>query len=261
MKYGVLGSGSANPKVIHDSLLDLISDDPEAVFVIHARRAPQGAVGDVYDFLVDNECKMVSVHRIDDNAPKALLNASVEVVKTEDPAQYSIKRAEMEDRAKEIQQTKMEAARSAQNWQAQQKRERDIALAEQLEVEHQRLLDKLPEWRSEKVAGDERQRIVSYLTTDDVGFSTDELQHAADHRLIVIARKAMLYDEQQGKVKVTEKKLKSIPKVMKPGSKQDGGQVSKKKVDSLRARLRNSKSTRDSLAIAMELRKEQLKQK
>jgi len=37
--------------------------------------------------------------------------------------------------------------------------------------------------------------------------------------------------------------------------------VSKKKVDSLRARLRNSKSTRDSLAIAMELRKEQLKQK
>jgi len=182
-------------------------------------------------------------------------------LKTEDPAQYSIKRAEMEDRAKEIQQTKMEAARSAQNWQAQQKRERDIALAEQLEVEHQRLLDKLPEWRSEKVAGDERQRIVSYLTTDDVGFSTDELQHAADHRLIVIARKAMLYDEQQGKVKVTEKKLKSIPKVMKPGSKQDGGQVSKKKVDSLRARLRNSKSTRDSLAIAMELRKEQLKQK
>ena len=90
MKYGVLGSGSANPKVIHDSLLDLISDDPEAVFVIHARRAPQGAVGDVYDFLVDNECKMVSVHRIDDNAPKALLNASVEVVKTEDPAREII---------------------------------------------------------------------------------------------------------------------------------------------------------------------------
>ena len=85
MKYGIIGSGSANPKVVQDGLLDIVDGDGEATFVIHARRAPQGAVSDVYDFLVDNEVPFDAVHRIDNNAPKALLNCAINVTKTEDP--------------------------------------------------------------------------------------------------------------------------------------------------------------------------------
>lgn len=85
MKYGIIGSGSANPKIVHDGLADIRQSDPEAEFVIHARRAPQGAVGDVYDYLFDNECTVHAVHRIDDNPPKALINLCATVETTDDP--------------------------------------------------------------------------------------------------------------------------------------------------------------------------------
>lgn len=85
MKYGIIGSGSANPKVVQEGLLDITNSDEDATFVIHARRSPQGAVGDVYDFLIDEEVRYDAVHRIDDNAPKILLDRALNITKTEDP--------------------------------------------------------------------------------------------------------------------------------------------------------------------------------
>lgn len=90
MKYGIIGSGSANSKVVQDGLLDITDGDEKASFIIHARRAPQGAVSAVYDFLVDNEMPFDAVHRVDDNAPKALLNYAVNVETTEDPIKTTI---------------------------------------------------------------------------------------------------------------------------------------------------------------------------
>lgn len=85
MKYGIIGSGSANTKLVRDGIADIVESDAEAVFVIHARRAPQGSVGDVYDYLVDNESPFIAIHRIDDNAPKALLNCALSITVSDDP--------------------------------------------------------------------------------------------------------------------------------------------------------------------------------
>ena len=90
MKYGILGSGSANPKVVQDCLADIVSADNDAVFVVHARRKPQGAVGSIYDFLVDNECAFHIVRRVDDNAPKILIEKSRVDQTYDDPAKYII---------------------------------------------------------------------------------------------------------------------------------------------------------------------------
>lgn len=90
MKYGIIGSGSANAKVVQDGLLDITDSDDQASFIIHARRAPQGAVSAVYDFLVDNEMPFDAVHRVDDNAPKALLNCALTIETTEDPIKATI---------------------------------------------------------------------------------------------------------------------------------------------------------------------------
>jgi hypothetical protein len=85
MKYGIVGSGPADPAVVQEGLIDIRSSDPQAIFHIHARRAPQGAVGSVYDYLIDNEVPFVAHTRIDDNAPKMLLDSAVEVIKSDDP--------------------------------------------------------------------------------------------------------------------------------------------------------------------------------
>ena len=83
--YGVLGSGAAPERVVKDGLADINGDD--VVFLIHARRKPQGAVTAVYDFLADNECEFYAYHRVDDNAPKALLELAEVETTTDDPAQ------------------------------------------------------------------------------------------------------------------------------------------------------------------------------
>jgi hypothetical protein len=90
MKYGIIGSGSANTKVVQEGLIDILKSDEDAIFVIHARRAPQGAVSDVYDFLVDHKVPFSAVTRIDDKAPQGLLNFALEVVTNDDPTKTII---------------------------------------------------------------------------------------------------------------------------------------------------------------------------
>lgn len=87
--YGILGSGDAQPKIVIDGLSDVNSED--TVFLIHARRKPQGAVETVYDFLADNEAKFIAHHRVDDLAPKALLAMAQGTKTTDDPAVSIIK--------------------------------------------------------------------------------------------------------------------------------------------------------------------------
>lgn len=91
--YGIVGIGEAKTSVVHEGLADILESDSEATFLIHARKNPQGAIGDVYDFLVDNEVPYVAYTKIDDNSPKILLDSAVEVVKDEDPVSRIIDNA------------------------------------------------------------------------------------------------------------------------------------------------------------------------
>lgn len=90
MKYGIIGSGSATTKVVQEGLIDILKSDEDAVFIIHARRAPQGAVSDVYDFLVDHKVPFNAVTRIDDKAPQGLLNNAMDVATNDDPTKTII---------------------------------------------------------------------------------------------------------------------------------------------------------------------------
>lgn len=90
MKYGIVGSGSANSKVIHEGLKDILKSDPEAVFVIHGRKSPQGSVGDVYDFLVDNECRIHLFSKVDDRVPAPLTDRAMVHEIHDDPLSATI---------------------------------------------------------------------------------------------------------------------------------------------------------------------------
>lgn len=85
MKYGILGSGDATASAVQECLMDIVDSDKDVIFLIHARRKPQGAVPYVYDFIVDNEVDFVSYTRVDDNAPKPLIEGAKESHKTDDP--------------------------------------------------------------------------------------------------------------------------------------------------------------------------------
>ena len=93
----------------------------------------------------------------------------------------------------------------------------------------------------------EKTKLVGYLTRE--GFAQNDVLGASDHRLIVMARKAMLFDELQVSSKAAMKKVAALPKVMKPGASKPQSQVSTEKLQQARARLQKSGSLDDAFAL------------
>lgn len=83
--------------------------------------------------------------------------------------------------------------------------------------EQEKLLAALPDWKDPAKAKDEASAVDGYLHT--AGFSEQERNTISDHRLIVVARKAMLYDQiMKQQAKTTQRVEKLPPKVERPGN-------------------------------------------
>lgn len=118
-------------------------------------------------------------------------------------------------------------------WQLQQKRLGAVAEAKRkaqeqvtadqaeqfktfLQGEQSKLLEKVPTWSDPKVARAEKAKLLSYAQEN--GYSEDELKGVADHRALVLLRKAMLYDAAQKNAPAVRQKIEQAVKTAKPGS-------------------------------------------
>jgi hypothetical protein len=164
-----------------------------------------------------------------------------EALKAEDPYQYMIKKDEYRDAQERVtnieQQRKLVAQEQAQ--QAQQAR------ANFVQQEYSKLVEALPEWNDNKSTI--KQDIQKYATS--VGFQPEEISQLADHRSVLIIKKAMEFDKLTTKVAPKKKAVKKVPKVQKAGrgnSNEDAANdVAKKK----RARLRKSGKQDDAASL------------
>lgn len=86
-----------------------------------------------------------------------------------------------------------------------------------IQTQQQELLAKLPEWKDEKKATVEKNNIRSYLL--DAGFEANEVSNVTDHRSVILARKAMLYDNLMKRAKTAITKVAPLPaKVERSGA-------------------------------------------
>lgn len=168
-------------------------------------------------------------------------------LRTEDPAEYSAKKAEFADRRKAIDEAKRETVNAYQSVTDERKAEQTEAMKKRLEKEHELLLEKLPEWRDQPTAKAERTKLSDYLMNQ--GFTKEDVMGASDHRLILLARKAMLYDDGKSKVAAAKKKVAKVPKVMRPGTPKPQEQAKREKVDKAKSRLQQSGSIDDAMAF------------
>lgn len=82
--------------------------------------------------------------------------------------------------------------------------------------QQQALLAKLPEWKDGAKAKEEAGKIQQYLTSQE--FSAQDIGQLEDHRFIVLARKAMMYDGLMERVGKATKTVAAAPaKVERPG--------------------------------------------
>jgi len=170
------------------------------------------------------------------------------------PAEFSAMKAEFDERRQRIEQVKAEARNTVVKGQEEQSQQYQGWVANHVMEEQQKLLDKLPDWKNAETLQKEQPEITQYLQKE-YGLTTEEIQaissgSAADHRLILIARKAWLYDKQAGNKETAKKKLKVIPqKSMKPGTTKNAATVNQEQVDRARDKLRKSGRLEDAFAV------------
>ncbi len=166
-------------------------------------------------------------------------------LRSEDPTQYAVQRADfarLKERQAEVEAEQRRVYEErVSDWSKQQD-----AL---LKAETEKLLEALPEWKDETKAKDEKAKLVDYVT-QTYGWTDAELGNVTDHRLMLVLRKAMLYDEGQtkGKDKIRDK-VKPAPVVLKPGHRERSPERGPKTaVKRARQTLRKTGRTEDAAA-------------
>lgn len=137
-----------------------------------------------------------------------------------DPTEYVRVRHAWDQRQAQLQQ-----AQAAQHLltQREQYEQAQNAQARALE-EQQKLLTALPDWKDPAKAKAEASAIDGYLRT--AGFSDEERNGLTDHRMVVVARKAMLYDQLQAQqAQATNRVARVPPRSERPGTSQQGQQA------------------------------------
>lgn len=167
-------------------------------------------------------------------------------LREDDPAEYAARKAEHAERRQRIETMKRDAVAAWQQQAGKTTAEQAEILKRHIQAEQAALLEKLPEWRDDAKAKADKAKLADYLLRQ--GFTSEDIMGASDHRLILVARKAMLYDEGKGKVETARKKLAKVPKVMKPGAAKPKEQIDRERLEQLRLKARKSGRLEDAQA-------------
>ena len=171
-----------------------------------------------------------------------------------DPAEYA---ARMADR-----QSRLQRAHKI-NDEMQQTQNKKVLddYSRKVSIEGNRLIDAIPEWSDDKTRTAENRDVRQYLLKMgmqdfeiDGKFENGRLVHPGviDHRAIVLARKAMLFDQARSGTEPKKAKLKSLPKMGagRPKSKADVNDAKRKEI---RGQVRKSGSIDDAAMVIRQL--------
>jgi hypothetical protein len=141
-------------------------------------------------------------------------------LRREDPAEYAAQKRDFDDRAARIKDLKAKGAKAWRDAVASQRTEAETQTAARIAAEKDNLLAAIPDWKDQEKAKVEVGKLTSYLTglPETLAFSPDEIRATTDHRLLVLARKAMLYDASQNKTSAALKRVAKVPKTIKPAA-------------------------------------------
>lgn len=164
------------------------------------------------------------------------------------PDEWAAKRQEVTERRQQLAAYKNQVMQNLQQHRAEQAQSMQQQAQARLVEEASKLLEVVPEWRDEGKAKAEKAALADYLR--GVGFADHDIANASDHRLVAMARKAMLYDQQAKSVNVAKKKVLKVGKsVLKPGAKQTRAEAAQDQMKGLRTNLRKSGRVEDAAAL------------
>ena len=162
----------------------------------------------------------------------------------EDPIEWVRQKEVMRERQEKLGAIQAEQQRLSQVAQYEQQRAMEAQLASQQEA----LLAALPEWKDPKKAKAEKALVIE--SAKAAGFTDEDLKSVYDHRLVLLLRKAAMYDQMVSKRQAIKPVVNNGPRPAKPGA---AGRVSTT-TEATRAKQRLAKTGRvDDAASAIEL--------
>ena len=158
----------------------------------------------------------------------------------EDPIEWVRQKEVMRERQEKAYAIQAEQQRLSQLSQYEQQR----AMEETLSSQKDALLAALPTWKDPKTARAEKALVVE--SAKAAGFSEEDLKSVYDHRLVLLLRKAGLYDQMVSKRQGIKPVVNNGPRPAKPGA---AGRVSTT-TESTRAKQRLAKTGRIDDAVS-----------
>ena len=164
-----------------------------------------------------------------------------ETLKQEDPYAYMIKKDEYRDAQERVSNAAQQQAliQQEQHTAARQVRGQFV------QQEYARLVAALPEWNDKDSTI--KKDIQEYATS--VGFRPEEINQLADHRSVLVIKKAMEYDELIKKVAPKKKAVRKVPKVQKAGRGKSKEDTATEELKKKRTRLRKSGKQQDAASL------------
>lgn len=192
-----------------------------------------------------NNLAQASLQAAQDVLLKDFQEVNWQELETADPGTAALYRQKFQERQQDIQNHHTQLMQ-AQQQQAQQLQEQQYYQRQQLLAEQQEMLSKAaPDWTQ-----DTSKQLGEYLMSN--GYSQSEVDGLIDHRAALMARKAMLYDQQQKSVEVAKAKVKTLPRMLKPGNKNQPKAKNADQIKSLKGKLKRSGSVQDAAALLLE---------
>jgi hypothetical protein len=164
-----------------------------------------------------------------------------ETLKQEDPYAYMIKKDEYRDAQERVN----NVAQQQQQVQNEQMQQAQQAKTHFIRQEYTRLVEALPEWENKDSTIKEDVR--KYAA--EVGFLPDEINQLADHRSVLVIKKAMEFDKLTKKVAPKKKAVKKVPKVQKAGRGTSKEDTAAEALKAKRTRLRKSGKQQDAASL------------
>lgn len=182
------------------------------------------------DFVTETELRLLEYQEIDWDS-----------LKTEDPETFNQLYSDALYTEKKYRDAQERLGKIKEESAAKLKAQQEEYLNQQKEL----VQTLIPEW--DQVAG----KIKSYLTNE--GFEDNEINALSNAKIAVLADKARKYDELQTKREtISKSKLsKKVPKMVKSGSPSSNGSGKAKATQKAQARLRQSGSIDDAVAVLL----------
>jgi len=171
-------------------------------------------------------------------------------LRQDDPAEFSIRQQEIRDRKGAIQQVRSQASQLYSQQRQVAQTAIDTQKSEYLAQERVKLAQAIPEWSDPEVAKAENQQIAGFLS--GIGFTDDEISNCADHRMVVLARKAMNGNVAELAIDPAKKRVAKLPLLVKSGTPPPKEAAEKQKIKALKGRAKESGKVEDAANLILQ---------